>query len=383
MRGLRRTLVLGCLVLPLALSQAGAQTAADPVRIASSLPLTGGSAWYGAQGKNGAELAVAEFNAAGGVLGRPLAIDFWDNRCNPAEGVRSVTQALSEKHYTAVHDGGCSSVALAIMPLIQRAGIPYVVASPSATAITEQLGVGGNRFAFKIIPTDAGMLAALVNWITEKGQADRVAFIGEDTDYGRGGAKAFGAALATHGKALISTDYYQQGTPDFTTLIARLQSRKPSLIAAYLIGADSQNFLRQWQEAGGGFGLTGRIFTDQISQETLDTGVLDGLTTIHPYDVHRTEPANTAFVARYQAKFNSLPNLTSWASYEAVEVIANAIKAAGSAEPGAVRDAIAKGQFKTIFGDTIAFDDHNLAHLDSLILGVQNKHIVVLGKSPT
>jgi hypothetical protein len=48
-----------------------------------------------------------------------------------------------------------------------------------------------------------------------------------------------------------------------------------------------------------------------------------------------------------------------------------------------VRDAIVNGQFKTIFGDTIKFDDHNLAHLDALILGVQNKRIVVLGRSPT
>jgi branched-chain amino acid transport system substrate-binding protein len=383
MRGLRRTLLLGCMALSLVLGQARGQTTSEPVHIASSLPLTGGSAWYGAQGRGGAELAVAEINEAGGVLGRKLDIDFWDNRCNPAEGVRSITQALADKHYTAVHDGGCSSVALAIMPLIQRAGIPYVVASPSATAITEHSGVGGNPFAFKIIPTDAGMLAALVNWISDKGQADKVAFIGEDTDYGRGGAAAFGAALAAHGKALISTDYYQQGTPDFTTLIARLQARKPSLIAAYLIGADSQNFLRQWQEAGGGFGLTGRIFTDQIPQEMLDSGVLDGLTTIHPYDVHRPEPANIAFVARYRAMFKTDPNLTSWASYEAVRVIAEAVRAAGTAEPGPVRDAIAKGRFKTIFGDTIAFDDHNLAHLDALILGVRDKHIVVLGKSPT
>ena len=383
MRGLRRTLLLGCLSVTFGLGLARAQPVSEPVHIASSLPLTGGSAWYGAQGKAGAELAVAEINAAGGVLGRKLDIDFWDNRCNPAEGVRSVTQALSSKQYTAVHDGGCSSVALAIMPLVEHAGIPYVVASPSATAITEHSGIGGNQFTFKIIPTDAGMLSALVNWIVAKGQADRVAFIGEDTDYGRGGSAAFNAALATHGKALVSTDYYQQGTQDFTTLIARLQSRKPSLIAAYLIGADSQNFLRQWQEAGGGFGLTGRIFTDQIAQEMLDSGVLDGLTTIHPYDVHRPEPENMAFVERYQAMFHTLPNLTSWASYEAVRVIAQAVQAAGTAEPGTVRDAIAKGQFKTIFGDTIKFDDHNLAHLDALILGVQNKRIVVLGKSPT
>ena len=377
MRLPRWTVVIPCLGV---LAAGGA---AEPVRIASSLPMTGNSAWYGAQGRNGAALAEAEINAAGGVLGRPLAIDFWDNRCNPAEGVKSITQALAEKHYAAIQEGGCSSVALAVMPLAARAGIPFVIGSPSATAISEHSGVGGNTWAFKIIPTDAGMLDALVSWIVDKGKAERIAFIGEDTDYGRGGAAAFNAALAKHGRKLISEDFYQQGTPDFATLIARLQSEKPSLIAAYTIGADGQNFIRQWAEAGGGVGLTGRIFTDQIPAEILTSGVLDGLTTVHPYDVHLDDPENTDFVARYEKKFNSLPNLTSWVSYEAVQVIAAAVRDAGSDDPAKVRDALAAGTFKTMFGDTIRFDDHDLAHPDALILGIQHGKVVVLGKDPT
>jgi branched-chain amino acid transport system substrate-binding protein len=158
-----------------------ARAAEDAIRVATSLPMTGNSAFYGAQGRNGAELAVAEVNAAGGVLGRALAMDVWDNRCNPAEGVKSITQALAENHYAAVHEGGCSSVALAIMPLVERAGIPFVVGSPSATSISDRSGIGGNTWTFKIIPTDAGMLGALTDWITQQGQADRVAFLGEDT----------------------------------------------------------------------------------------------------------------------------------------------------------------------------------------------------------
>jgi branched-chain amino acid transport system substrate-binding protein len=380
MRGLRTSLLVAYLSTAVL---GGMPRAEEPIRIASSLPLTGNSAWYGAQGRNGAALAEAEINAAGGVLGRPLAIDYWDNRCNPAEGVKSITQALAEKHYAAIQEGGCSSVALAVMPLAERAGVPFVIGSPSATAIAERSGVGGNKWSFKIIPTDAGMLDALVNWIADKGQADRIAFIGEDTDYGRGGAAAFNVALAKRGKKLVSMDFYQQSTPDFATLIAKLQSEKPSLMAAYTIGADGQNFIRQWAEAGGGVGLTGRIFTDQIPAEILQSGVLDGLTTIHPYDVHLDSQANKDFVARYQKKFDSLPNLTSWVSYETVQVIVAAIRDAGSDDPAKLRAALAAGTFHTISGDPIHFDDHNLAHLDALILGIQKGKVIVLGKSPT
>ena len=353
------------------------------LNVASTLPLTGVSAWYGQQGRNGATMAMEEANAAGGVLGKTIAVDFLDNRCNPAEGVKSLTQALSGKPYTAVHDGGCSSVALAIMPLAERAGIPYVVASPSATSIAERSGIGGNKWIFKIIPTDAGMLSALVAWIDKAGQDSRVAFIGEDTDYGRGGAKAFDAALAKYGKALVNTDFYQQGTSDFTALFARVKANRPSLLAVYAVGADSQNFLQQWAEAGGGVGLTGRIFTDTVAPEIINSGVLNGLTTIHPYDIHLDTPENKAWVARYEARFKSLPNLTSWASYEALRVILEAARRAGTTEPGPVRDAIATGGFKTGLGDTITFDDHNLAHLDALVLGIKDGKVVLLGRSGT
>lgn len=367
-------------------TDAGTVNSADgtPIYIASSLPLSGGSAWYGAQGRNGAQLAVDEANAHGGVLGRKVEIDFVDNQCNPSEGVRGITQALSSKPYSAVHDGGCSSVALAIMPVIQRAGVPFVIASPTATSIAQRSGIGGNPFAFKILPTDDILLNSLVGWLATKGQkgvVDKIAFIGEDTDYGRGGASSFNAALQKYHAKLLSQDFYQQGTTDFSTLISRIKLEKPSLLAAYTIGADSQNFNRQWAEAGGGIGLTGRVFLDQIPKEIMASGVLDGLTTIHPYDVHIDTPANQAFVSSYRKAFKSDPNLTSWAAYEAAEVILQAIRDAKSASPKAVQAALKSGHFTTMFGDPMVFDDHNMAHIGAYILGIKEGKVVVLDKT--
>jgi branched-chain amino acid transport system substrate-binding protein len=355
----------------------------DVIRIASSLPLTGGSAFYGQQGRNGADLAVTEANAAGGVLGKKIAIDFWDNRCNPAEGVKSISQALAEKRYSAIHEGGCSSVALAVMPLAERAGVPFVVGSPTATAISDRSGVGGNKWTFKILPTDAAMLDGLVGWIATKGLGNKVAFIGEDTDYGRGGATGFNGALKKRGQQLVSQEFYAQGTTDFNAIFTRIRSQKPSLLAVYTIGADSQNFMKQWFEFGGGVGLTGRIFTDQIPKEILASGVLDGLTTIHPYDLSIDNAVNKDFVERYRKKFNNDPNLTSWVSYESARVIIAAVARAGSADAAAVRNAIPGSNFKTMFGETINFDDNNTAHLEAFILGVQKGKFVVLGKIKT
>ena len=119
--------IAACAALAMAAGSAIAQGGL-PIVIGSSIPLTGTVASFGQHSRWGAEMAIAEANAKGGVLGRKIEIDFQDNRCNPAEAVKSVTQMLSEKKYVAIHDGLCSSVALAIMPLVERAGIPFVVA---------------------------------------------------------------------------------------------------------------------------------------------------------------------------------------------------------------------------------------------------------------
>ena len=106
-------------------SQAGQK---KPLVLGLTMDASGQYAASGMDERLGAMMAIKEINAKGGVLGRKIEIDFQDNRCNPAEAVKSVTQMLSEKKYVAIHDGLCSSVALAIMPLVERAGIPFVVA---------------------------------------------------------------------------------------------------------------------------------------------------------------------------------------------------------------------------------------------------------------
>jgi branched-chain amino acid transport system substrate-binding protein len=369
-------------LLALAVLAAGAQTGA-PILIGASIPLTGGVSTFGQHSRWGSELAIAEANAAGGVLGRKLEIDYQDNRCNPAEAVKSVTQMIAEKKYVAIFDGLCSSAALAIMPLVERAEIPFVVANASATAIAEKSGVGGNKWTFKVNPTDASMLDALVGWLDKEGKAGNIAFLGEDTDFGRAGVAGLEAALKKRNRALASVDFYQKGTADFTTVFAKIKAKKPSLLALYAIDADFQNAMRQWYASGGGIPLTGRVLVDQVPKEIMASGFLDGTTSVQPYDPSIDTPGNKAFVEAFQKRFQNAPILVSFEAYETTRVLIDAIKRAGSTDPAAIRDALAKTKYPSILGNTIDFDDHNLAHNNAVILGIRGGKVVVLGFSKT
>ena len=354
-----------------------------PIMIGSSIPLTGGVATFGQHSRWGSELAIAEANAKGGVLGRKLEIDFQDNRCNPAEAVKSVTQMLAEKKYVAILDGLCSSVVLAIMPLVERAGVPLVVANASVTSIAERSGVGGNKWTFKVNPTDASMLDALIGWLDKDGKANNIAFLGEDTDFGRAGSTGLENALKKRNLKLATVDFFQKGAPDFTPVFTKIKAKKPALLALYAVDADFQNAMRQWYSLGGGVPLTGRVLVDQVPKEIIDSGFLDGTTSVQPYDPSVDTPGNRAFVEAFKKLHNVPPILVSFEAYEATKVLIDAIRRAGTTNPAAVRDALATTKLPSMLGTTIEFDDHNLAHNNAIILTIKGGKVVIVGMSKT
>ena len=381
MRKVRVTIAVAA-VAALALS-VFARAQDGPIMIGSSIPLTGGVATFGQHSRWGSELAIAEANAKGGVLGRKLEIDFQDNRCNPAEAVKSVTQMLAEKKYVAILDGLCSSVVLAIMPLVERAGVPLVVANASATSIAERSGVGGNKWTFKVNPTDASMLDALIGWLDKDGKANNIAFLGEDTDFGRAGSTGLENALKKRNLKLATVDFFQKGAPDFTPVFTKIKAKKPALLALYAVDADFQNAMRQWYSLGGGVPLTGRVLVDQVPKEIIDSGFLDGTTSVQPYDPSVDTPGNRAFVEAFKKLHNVPPILVSFEAYEATKVLIDAIRRAGTTNPAAVRDALVTTKLPSMLGTTIEFDDHNLAHNNAIILTIKGGKVVIVGMSKT
>ncbi len=364
-------------------STAFAQAQSGPIIIGASTPLTGGVAHFGQHARWGAELAIAEANAKGGALGRKIEIDFQDNRCNPAEAVKSVTQMLAEKKYAAIFDGLCSSAALAIMPLIERAGVPFIVANASATSIAEKSGVGGNKWTFKVNPTDASMLDALVGWLDKDGKAGNIAFLGEDTDYGRAGSSGLEAALKKRNQKLVMADYFQKGTADFTPVLTKIKAKKPALLAIYTIDADFQNSLRQWYSLGGGIPLTGRVLVDQIPKEIMASGFLDGTTSVQPWDPSVDTPANKAFVEAFTKKYNVAPMLISFESYETISILIDAIRRSGNASPAAIRDALATTRYQSMLGTVLEFDANNLIHNNAIIFTIKGGKVAIVGMSKT
>jgi branched-chain amino acid transport system substrate-binding protein len=334
---------------------------AQPIVIGVSTPQTGVAAVASEWEMWGVNLAVEEVNASGGLLGgRKIELMVLDNKCNPSEGV-NVANKLVEAKVVAIEGAHCSSVHLASMKIVADAKIPMITGIASNPQITELAGPGRNEYSFRISPSDSAMMNALGIYLGNKKAWKTVAIVGEDTDFGRGGADAFKAVAEQAGVTVVSTDFHPQNAPDFTSILTRLQQRRPDAIATFQVGGDSLNFLRQAMQLGVRIPYTGRVELGGRNQPIIDAGGMEKSISAWTYNATIDAPSNKAFVEKIRTKYKSEPYLQTWGGYDAIRILAQAIKDSGSTEGSKIKDAIQHMTFTNVMGKVVTFDDHNSA----------------------
>lgn len=351
------------------------ESEAEPIRLGFSSPQSGPAAGVGEQQRWGAELAVKEINAAGGVLGRPLELVVEDNACNPAEGVTAASSLL-EQDISAFAGPMCSSVALAILDLFQEAEVPVVIGVATSPDITPLSGVGGNEWAFRITPSDASMAAAEVPYLVDEG-IESIALVAEDSDFGRGVAEAFATEADAHGITVTSSDFFAKGTPDFNTILTRIDADSPDGIAIFAVGGDDINLVRQILSFGMEARIVGRPELDLLFDELEDPSGLEGAVSVIQYTTRADTPENNAFIEAFQAEYGANPVLQGAQGYQQIYVIAEAIERAGSDDPAAIRDALEDTDYLGLMGAPISFDENNQAHPNIAIFVVRDGEVVV------
>lgn len=371
----------GWLAAAMLMSLAATARAADPVKIGVISPLTGTAALYGQQQNWGVQLALEDANKAGGVLGRPVVAAFEDDRCNPAEGVKATQRLINEEKVATILGPICSSSMLATMPIAQRSRVSVMTVTASSDDIVNRSGIGGNEFSFKASPADGDLARGVIGFIKSQGVRS-VAIIGEDTDFGRGGAKLFTDGLAGTGIAIVASEFFPQGTPDFVSLVTKMKAVHPDRIAGYFIGGDIANFTRQSEQSGVGIPFTGRIdlaiAVSAASKAFLEKGALNGSSGSLFYSPAVDSSENRAFVAKFRAKFHEDPTQHGFYGYEGTQILLDAIRRAGSTDPREVQKALKATKLHSILGGDYEFDDHNHAHNNGVVTEIRDGKVVMV-----
>ena len=338
----RRTALLSSSLLAVGLWAATA-IAAEPIKIVGLFNLTGGMSSLDQPSLNGAELKADEVNSKGGLLGgRQVQLVTIDTRTDQKEAATAAKRAVGMTGVSAGIGFNDTTFVLAAAPLFEAADIPFV--TPGATAPELPDMVGKDLF---LVPFGDNVQAhAMADYAHgQLGLKKVVVWTDNASDYAKGLSRFFQERFKADGGEIALNDRFLTGDKDYSAQVARLQASADGVGGVFVAaGPDEAGVIvRQIREAGielpilGGDGFDTPLVVD-VPGPDLATDVYF---TTHAYSDLKSAAIDD-FRAGYQKKFGHEPeNAFAALGYDAVGMLAAAITRAGSAEPAAVRDALA------------------------------------------
>ena len=336
--------------IALSASLAFAGSAYADIAIATAGPMTGQYASFGAQMKAGAEQAVEDINAAGGVLGQQLSLEIGDDACDPKQAV-AVANQMAGKGVVFMAGHFCSGSSIPASSVYSEEGIVQI--SPASTNpkfTDERPGPGTYRVCGR--DDQQGQVAGA--FLAEKFGDKNIAIVHDKTAYGKGLADETKKYMNEAGKQEKLYEAYTAGEKDYTALVSKLKAEGIDILYVGGYHTEAGLMVRQMRDQG--------MSTILISGDALVTDEYWGITgeagagTLMTFAPDPTKfAAAKAVVDKFKAKGINPEGYTLY-TYAAMKIWADAANAAGSTDYDAVVAKLNEGKYETVLGP-IAFDD--------------------------
>lgn len=323
---------LGLLILTLVITASGcgagsADKSSDTIKFAIVGPMTGDSATYGLQEKNGADIAVQEINAAGGIDGKKLEYIVGDDVGNPNQATILAQKNVTDDSLLFILGHPTSGSTLAALPTYQKAGLPMITPSATNPTLTKQ---GFDNF-FRVITNDDIIVSQQVELaITELG-GKKPALIWDNSDYGKGMHDAAVAKLKEMNVTPVGDESFVPGVDrDFSAQITKFKGA----------GADTVLFLGDYTGAALfaqqniSLGLNAQMVgpSSTLSPKLLEIGgkAVENFYTMSAFDPNNPSDKIQTFVKKYKEKYNEEPGEWSSHAYDIVYLVKAAYEAGGT-----------------------------------------------------
>ena len=325
------------------------------VKIGHVAPLTGGIAHLGKDNENGARMAVDEINAAGGIKAGDktykIELVAEDDKADPKEGTIAA-QKIVDSGAVAVVGHLNSGTSIPASKLYADANMTQI--SPSATnpKLTDQ----GFKTTFRVVANDNQQGAVLANYAADEMKAKKIAIIDDRTAYGQGLADVVEKVAKEKGLKVVAREFTNDKATDFNAILTKIRATKPDVVMYGGMDATAAPMAKQMKQLGikapmlAGDGVCSPEFIKLAGDAA---GVL---TCSMAGEAVEKLAKGEEFKAKYKAKFNQDVQVYSPYSYDAVYVLADAIKRAGQADRASITAAMPATNYPGLTG-TITFDE--------------------------
>lgn len=334
--------------------------AAEPIKIGYIHSLSGAGSVYGKPCLDGAEIAAAEINVKGGVLGRKIEIIARDDKTKPDDGLREAKDLVLSKKVDYLMGTVSSAVALAISGFAKEQKKIFCVATAQSTAITSEKG---HRYVFRISTNNSAYCRSAARRAAELPYT-KYYLIGPDYEYGHSSIKEFWTELKRlkPNIELVKEAYSPLGTPDFKPYLSAILASGAEICYSSHWGGDWIAFAKQGK-AMGYFDKIKDIGQDHGNIEAalalgkdMPEGILGG--SHYPFWALKT-PKSNDFVKKFNQKTGMYPGVGAAGGYAIVYSLAEAVAKAKSTDTEKVVDALETIKVDTPVGNlTIRKIDH-------------------------
>ncbi|MEO5758287.1 MAG: branched-chain amino acid ABC transporter substrate-binding protein [Mesorhizobium sp.] len=333
-----------------------AQAQADQIKLGFIGPLSGGNAQQGLGARNGFLLAIEQANASG----YPHQVEgvVLDDASDPAVGVSAAQKLVNDPDVIAATGHWNSSVALATIPVFNRAQMPFIVWGAVSPKITEQNLANVTRVTPTLVNEDKPLAEA----IAKEGKIKKIAIVSDTTDYGAANAKWFAEFFKAAGGEIVSTDAAAVGTTDFRAMLTKAKAASPD--AVYFGGVVTEAALVRSQMADLGMGALPMYGISGIyDPKFIEIAGAAAEGTIVGTPAVQSNPKLEEFNKAYDAKGYTDP-AGSYAkyAYEATQILLEVIKEKGVGDKEALSKAIRDINHEGILG-TVSFDPNGQTNM--------------------
>ena len=362
-----------------ALACAAAISQTGPIKIGVVTPLSGTYAGIGQQVKWGLDLAAAQINAAGGVMGRRLELIYEDEEANPAVAVQKAEKLLQVSKVDFLTGTVNSGSTLAVGQVAERNGRLIATTVSFADSIT---GDKCSPNVFRVNARAGMQSAALADWMAQTRPNANVFYLGPDYEMGRSTVAAFKAAAESKGAKSVGEVFAPLDNKDYSPFFGQMRAARPTVIYTSVAGNDTVRLFSQMAE----FGLNRNVqvvgASGTVTSQNLPAigKAGDGFVTGVGYSPNLDTPENKKFVAEFEAANKAKPDLYGADSYGVLFLYKAAVEKAKSTETDKVREAMRGMQWATPQGvKTIRAGDHQ-AMQDMYAVRINNGVFEIVGR---
>ena len=341
-----------------------------PIKIALVDAQSGQLSSLGAWELKGAKLAVTEWNAAGGINGRQIQLDVFDDQGDPTTGT-NLARKIDSEGYIAMLGTAESAVTIAMAPTLKTAEIPNITSGQSPGLVA-----AGSEFLFLNGPTSTTYDETLAKHIVDEQGIKDIAMITNNGSYGKGEHDAFTKALKARNVTPLVDQIVTADQKDFSAALTTIRQKNPKMIFLGAEEVESGLIVKQARDLGITVPFAGAapqgtpVFLDTAGAKNAEGTIVSS-----PYLSNDISDASKKFATAYKAAYNEEAELHGAKAYDGAQILLTALKSSNVANGKALADAIRGTKYQGLLGG-FAFDNTGVGIFATSIGKIENGKLV-------